>query len=562
MGKYQFPLPAEFDFGSLSTADLDELETEARQAAAPIVQVDASDLTEEQVTLLESLGATVASVATAREALAVREAALAAEAAQRAERVAALAASLAPVGAPAGTPDPAPTAPDPAPTGVTASTPPAAPRIGQIAQTVVTTPVQQPRTLGRRRVELPDGMNFADFVMNPEGTKDYGDWREVAKEAERRLKGYQGMRGQQHNTVFALQRKFEQELLQGGQGDDDALVSYAVDPGRLPSGGLTAAAGWCAPSQVIYDLCELETSDGMVDLPEVQITRGGMRFTPGPDFATIFGGAGYFHQTEAQVIAGTTKPCMDIPCPNFTDIRLEVEGVCITGSILQRRGYPELVERFIRGAMVAHMHKLNAFVIAQMVAGSTVVDLNPPVDVPLDVSVASNLLMTVEQQIEDIRYRNRLGFNAEVELVFPHWIRPLFRADLSRRQGLAEFEVSDDRIDAWIRMRGGRPQYVYDWQDAFSGQATGPGGASPLTLWPNSVFYLAYPAGTWLRGSDDTIRLETIYDSAKLATNQYTALFTEEGVLVAQVCNGGSRVVEVQICPNGVTAAPVAYVCA
>jgi hypothetical protein len=76
------------------------------------------------------------------------------------------------------------------------------------------------------------------------------------------------------------------------------------------------------------------------------------------------------------------------------------------------------------------------------------------------------------------------------------------------------------------------------------------------------VFFLAYPAGTWLRGSDDTIRLETIYDSTKLSTNQYTALFTEEGVLVAQVCNGGSRVVESIFCASGVTAAPVAYVCA
>jgi hypothetical protein len=191
-----------------------------------------------------------------------------------------------------------------------------------------------------------------------------------------------------------------------------------------------------------------------------------------------------------------------------------------------------------------------------------VVDLNPPVDVPLDVSATSHLLMAIEQQAMDLRYRNRLSENAMLEVVLPIFAKALVRADLARRQGLAEFDVSDARMNAWFTQRGARVQYVYDWQDAFSGVAAGPGAATPLTNWPTSIFFLIYPAGTWLRGSDDTIRLETIYDSANLATNRYTALFTEEGVLVAQTCNGGSRVVEVQVCPNGITAAPVAFVCA
>lgn len=548
--EFSFPLPADFDFAALSGADLDALESAARSAAVPIVAVSPADLTSEQITLLESLGTTVTEVATARTALAEREAAAAVEAAARAERVAALAASLAP-----------PAVVEPAePAAVTAAAP-VAPRIAQVAQTQVTLAVDNPAYKRPVRQPIAD-LDFAAMVTNPESDRVYENWRDVAKAAERRLGGYKSLKGTGHHTVFALQRQFEQDLLQKMEGDDDALVLHATNEKRLPGGGLTAAAGWCAPSQVVYDLCELETSDGMIDIPEVQITRGGMRFTPGPDFATIFGGAGYFHQTEAQVIANTVKPCMDIPCPAFTDIRLEVEGVCITGSILQRRGYPELVERFIRGAMVAHMHKVNAFVIAQMVAGSTVVDLQPNVDVPLDVTATSNLLSGIEMEIEDIRYRNRLGFGSNVEIVMPHWGRAPLRADLGRRQGLAEFDISDARIDQWINQRGGRVQYVYDWQDAFSGQASGPGGATPLTAWPNSLFFMAYPAGTWLRGSDDTIRLETIYDSTKLSTNQYTALFTEEGVLVAQVCNGGSRVVEVNYCPSGVTAAPVAFVCA
>lgn len=541
----ELPFSIPTDYESLSGAELTSLETQAREAAAPIISTSPDQLTTAQLERLAELRGVVTAVAAERTRRTSNASALA-------DHAAAFNTAPDPAPTPAPAPDPAPT-PDPAPAepapAITASAR-TAPRVGQVAAQAGTS-VATPPSL--------DPARFAEYVINPDTDRAYNDWREVAVATERRLSGYKGLQGSGKHTIATLRREFSDDLKSSGD-DDEALVLHATDPSRLPGGALTAAAGWCAPSQTIYDLCELETADGMIDLPEVQVTRGGIRFTPGPDFAAIFGGSGYFHQTEAQVIANTVKPCMEITCPAFTDVRLEVEGVCITGSILQRRGYPELVERFIRGAMVAHMHRLNAFVIAQLVAGSTAVTHG--VDVPLDLTATSNLLGSIELTVEDLRYRNRLGFGAAVEIVLPHWARPVLRADLARRQGLAEFNVTDAMVDAWISLRGGRPQYVYDWQDAFSGLATGPGGAVPLTLYPNTIQYLAYPAGTWLRGSDDTIRLETIYDSANLATNRYTALFTEEGVLVAQVCNGGSRVVTVPFCPSGVTAAPVAFVCA
>ena len=73
-----------------------------------------------------------------------------------------------------------------------------------------------------------------------------------------------------------------------------------------------AAAGWCAPSETIYDLVETETLDGILDTPEMQTTRGGWNIpvNGGPDFASIYnalGNAGVTHLTEAQVIADTAK---------------------------------------------------------------------------------------------------------------------------------------------------------------------------------------------------------------------------------------------------------------
>jgi hypothetical protein len=51
-----------------------------------------------------------------------------------------------------------------------------------------------------------------------------------------------------------------------------------------------------------------------------------------------------------------------------------------------------------------------------------------------------------------------------------------------------------------------------------------------------------------------------VYDSVNLGTNDFTALFSEEGWLVAKLCND-SRAVTVNICPDGATHGGVSIDC-
>jgi hypothetical protein len=274
--------------------------------------------------------------------------------------------------------------------------------------------------------------------------------------------------------------------------------------------------------------------DGLFDFPEVTADRGGFNIPTdgGPDFASIFtgiGNAGDTHLTEAEVIADTAKVCTEIPCPPFTDVRLGVDYVCLTGSLLQRRGYPEAVGRFHRGALVALAHKINAGKIAAVIAGSTDGGTIPASAGGDD--AASSLLAAIEVAIVDIRYRTRLGVNATVEILLPLWALAQIRAAMSRRRGngVETMNVSDAQIASWFATRGAVPRFGYDWQDAFSGLAAGPGGATPLTALPTEVTFAAYPAGTWTSATADVVDLDTIYDSTQLATNQYTAAFVETG---------------------------------
>ena len=124
-------------------------------------------------------------------------------------------------------------------------------------------------------------------------------------------------------------------------------------------------------------------------------------------------------------------------------------------------------------------------------------------------------------------------------------LRGLLRADLARRQGVDMISVSDAQINGWLAERNINAQFVYNFHD-LEGEST------ELLSYPDEVPFLLYAAGTWVRGSQDVITLDTVYDSQTLRQNDYTALFTEEGYLVAQRGHD-SRFVTVPVCPSGST---------
>lgn len=365
-----------------------------------------------------------------------------------------------------------------------------------------------------------------------------------------------------------FRRQFPDNLRVPEGADGYAVAQFAGSERRLPGGSLiesfrqavkggkpiTAAAGWCAPSEPIYDLCELSSLDGMLDAPELQTDRGGWQIPTGggPNFATVWSGignSGTTHLTEAQVIAESpSKYCYDIPCPGFTDVRLGVDYFCLTGSLLQRRGYPEVVQWFSRQAMNALPHKINMGFIAAIVAGS-----GPATVIPTDPSgddAISSLLSAVDLAIADAKYRNRMTFNGTLEVVLPMWVLVQLRAAGSRRSSVDLVGITDAQIVEWFAIRKAVPRFVYDWQDAFSGVPTGPGGATPLAQLPTTVQFVIYPAGTWVKAVQSVVSLDTVYDSTKLTTNEYTAMFVEDGWAALQMCPL-SRLYTAPVDPSG-----------
>ncbi len=255
---------------------------------------------------------------------------------------------------------------------------------------------------------------------------------------------------------------------------------------------------------------------------------------------------------------------MPVPCPSFTDTRLEADGLAIQADLLQLRGYPELIARFVRGAMVAHAHKINQFMINALVGGSTALALpsNVTSHTPglgttwyTDHSVVATILGALDMAIVDYKYRQRMQQAATLEVVMPYWVQSWIRADVTRRSfydgdnGKDMFAITMANMQDWLAVRGARVQWVYDWQDAFYWAAYPTGapsqwqqfGTDPTSTnfvqdWPHTLQVLLYAAGTWVRGNADIITLDTVYDSTLLAQNKTTQLFTEQGILAAKTC--------------------------
>lgn len=310
------------------------------------------------------------------------------------------------------------------------------------------------------------------------------------------------------------------------------VIAEATAPEAL------TAAGWCAPSQSLYTLFGVDAGDGLLDLPTVQVTRGGLNV---PSFIGIGEAASaLWTWTEAdQGDPESSKPCLYIPCPDFTDYRLKAEGLCLTNGNLTDRAFPELTSRFIALAINAHLHRLSGAMINDISLSATGVTMNAVAS-----SAAGSILHAIDLQVADYRSQYRMSVNSVLEAVFPLWAKELIRADFALRSGVLLTNVTDAMIDEHFAARKVRAQFVHDYQPLF--------GQAAAVAFPTSMDFLLYPAGAYIKGDGGAIDLGVVRDSVLNATNDYTAAWTEQLYLVAQV-GPDAREVTVNYAVDGVT---------
>lgn len=470
---------------------------------------------------------------------------------------------------------------------VAAVEPAPAPPVPSVSQMAVQAPVVVPAVEPAREAKVTAVIGPNASVFGKQVGQEFDGNTEISKAliANAQSFGRQGGAGRQAIAQFRRNRGAEFTIDTDNGADAMRVLRHARDESRLHGGSLakawqhsidtgvaslTAAAGWCAPSQNDYDLCRNWAAGvGLLDLPTVTVTRGGLNYTDEPTFPEIYAnavavGGGSNFLTEAQVIADTVKTCSEIPCPTFENRRLDVMALCIRVSFLQAAGYPEVVNAWQDGLLAAHEQEMNRLILADILARAGAATVLAPVDPDGD-SFTSALLAGVEQAREDLIYRFMMPWNATVEIVLPHWVLPQMRADLSRRSGDTGnlLSVTDSQIASMFSVRGVRVQFVRGWQDGLitggALNAAFPGGdaATPFnTSLPSTVSFLAWPAGSVAVARQDVVTLTNVYDAASLSVNEFTSLFAEEGFAPVYPCPG-QRLYTVTGCVGGITGAHV-----
>lgn len=355
-------------------------------------------------------------------------------------------------------------------------------------------------------------------------------------------------------TIASLERNPRFMLGENATMDEISdILKAASDPNIL-----VAAGGWCAPSEISYDLFNIVCEDGMLDMPTVGINRGGIRWPISPSFADVVDSDALWTWTETQDIAAATgtaqsgtKSCGRVPCVEFDEERLHCDGICLTVGNLTQDAYPELIDNFQRLLMVAHARKINRARINELrtlSAGFTVTNGNA------GEGVVANVLGALELQAIDYRERYSMCQDAVLEVIAPRWLRGPMRSDLRRRMGAPTdtLSASDAMLMALFDAINVRIQWVSDYQLRTAGYPGVP-GVLP-TAWPDTVEFMMMAPGTAVLGTGLRLDLGIIRDSVLNQTNDFTAAWMEECWLIFQPGHEIRRLT-VNICPDGTTGA-------
>lgn len=368
----------------------------------------------------------------------------------------------------------------------------------------------------------------------------------------------QGNTSQAAQTLARMRRDLEEVR------DSHALVAailQATDERRLPGGSLTAAGGWCAPSETLYDFCAVPQATDLLSMPEITIRRGGVRWPVEPDLSDIFANFEWFFcepELEAVDTDGNPtaiKTCVEVPCPDeFDEIRLCAVGYCVEVGILQEQGWPELVDWFMQSLMQEHFRALSRRSIQDIVTNSDATLVIPD---GTTIGTGSAILNSLALMATNLRLDKGLGRTATIEGIAPSWLPEVMRADLAMMQGVDTKNVTDAQITSWLSARNIALQYVGDWQTRDDGM---PGNLQTVQ-WPATVDIVLYPAGTWFRALSPIIEFGAMYPRELLQVNRYTKFFTEDAIAIGKRCNK-SIVVTIPICPSGAFGPTQAVDCA
>lgn len=404
--------------------------------------------------------------------------------------------------------------------------------------------------------------------QNREGNTNLVDRRGIAEtfsEAFRRAgnspSGYGRIDVMRRRTVFPESRVFSS----GGDALDNRIKLESLTERAATAETLTAAGGFCAPLQVLYDIPVVGDVDRPVRdaLNRVTADRGGIQYRPAVSGVAQTGGIGVWTAADDVASPIVPKSCVEIDCPGVVEAEVEAIYQCLTISNMSARFDPEWADSIVKAQDIAYARKAENELITQLTTGSTTVQSKQLLGAVRD------SLATIDHVVAYYRNVHRLTSNRNLRFIAPAWLKDLLRVDLLRQMpgdGLLTLAATDAMIADWFSARnvavtwhidGIKPANIVSPALTIPNQFyTAMVAGQVIAPFPDVVSTLLFAEGDWLLMDAGTLDVGIIRDSTLVGENKYQTF--SEGFEHTAFRGIESLHVAMALQPTGASAATVA----
>jgi len=371
--------------------------------------------------------------------------------------------------------------------------------------------------------------SLAQLPTMPSGTElDRWGMAEAGLELYNRL-ARSSVTGKQYVARFSYDYPESRVL----RKDASAYANTAKIEAVTQTEALTAAGGLCAPLETLYDINVLGVTNRPIRdaLARFAVDRGGLQYRMPMDALVMTDGLGIWTVADDEVADDPEDPgfvektCAIIDCPDVVEAVVYSTYLCLQYPNFTARFDREWVDATTRAAMIAWARFAENQLLSRILAGSKLLYQD------VVVSATRDVLVAIDKTVAYYRNRHRLDSMVPLRLILPRWVLDLFRADMARGfpGDLDALAVADAQIMAWFRARGVNVTFHLD---GLAG-ATVNGQAIPNQFYANAaagsvipefidkIDAVLFAEGDWLYLDGGTLDLGLVRDSALNRINRY-----------------------------------------
>lgn len=378
--------------------------------------------------------------------------------------------------------------------------------------------------------------------------------RDVGAAFVSRLEGFRSATGDGKVPVARIRTQWPESRMLGPDPRHNAELVDAV-VGRQP---IHAAGGLCAPPAVRYEIENVSVATRPVRdaLAQFNAARGGIQVPSAAAITAPDAGVGVV--TASQDHDNTTKPCVVITCPTYSEVDISAVYQCLTIGNFAARTFPELFAHWWAKATALHARKAEGALLDGIGDHPSTLDVIDGQNLGAARDTIEAIIRAVAQQ----RSRHR-AYDVPFRCMAPRWLLDMVHADLVREKSSTDsrIAITEAQLNAIFASAGVNMTWYYDTEEG-DGQVYGAQlDGNSLNPWNLAPVVYIFTEGAFLFLDGGTLDLGMEIRDSTLNLHNNVNAFTESFENVAFVGDVPALKLTLTLCVSGASSLPVVVTC-